>query len=119
MYNNKPFRHGDKTDSYPCVKCECNKHAERCYYNKTLDPNPASRNTAGGGVCMDCKHNTTGRYCETCAKNFYRENGKSLQAVDVCKPCECVGPGTQSGMTDCAKVRHLYYQNRPVFLHLS
>ena len=104
LYNNKPFRHGDKSDAYACAKCECNNHADSCYYNQTLDPSPGTRDAGGGGVCVGCKHNTTGRHCETCSATFYRENGKDPKAADVCKPCACAGAGVRPGMDDCAKV---------------
>eukprot|EP00039_Didymoeca_costata_P007362 m.98960 g.98960 ORF g.98960 m.98960 type:complete len:2628 (+) comp13656_c0_seq1:122-8005(+) len=48
--------------------------------------------TDGGNVtipCLECKHNTTGATCDTCAPGFYgdpRNGGK-------CKPCDCDGHG--------------------------
>ena len=107
LYNNKPFQRGDQDDSYPCVKCECNEHASSCVYNQSLDTSPNSRTQGGGGVCVDCQHNTTGRFCETCKERFYRESGKSLKSPDVCSPCGCEGPGAQSGKLDCVKVSAL------------
>ena len=55
-------------------------------------------------MCIDCQHNTTGRYCEMCKEMFYRESGKSLKARDACTPCGCEGPGVQPGKLDCVKV---------------
>ena len=55
-------------------------------------------------MCIDCQHNTTGHFCEVCKERFYREAGKSLQAIDVCSPCGCEGPGVQPGKLDCVKV---------------
>ena len=104
LYNKKPFQRGDQDDSYPCVKCECNEHASSCVYNQSLDTSPNSRTQGGGGVCIDCQHNTTGRFCEACKERFYRESGKSLNSLDVCSPCGCEGPGVQSGKLDCVKV---------------
>ena len=107
LHNNKPFQRGDKDDSYPCVKCECNQHADSCVYNQSLDTSPNSRTQGGGGVCIDCQHNTTGRFCEMCKEKFYREPGKSLKAPDVCSPCRCEGPGVEYGKLDCVKVSAL------------
>ena len=104
LYNNKPFLRGDRDNANPCIKCECNDHANSCIYNQTLDTNPNSRTVGGGGVCIDCQHNTTGRYCEMCKEMFYRESGKSVKARDVCTPCGCEGPGVQPGKLDCIKV---------------
>ena len=104
MYNNKPFQRGDQDDSYPCVKCDCNEHASSCVYNQSLDTSPNSRTQGGGGVCIDCQHNTTGRFCEACKERFYRESGKSLKSPNVCSPCGCEEPGVQSGKLDCVKV---------------
>ena len=55
-------------------------------------------------MCIDCQHNTTGRFCGVCKERFYREAGKSLKAQDVCSPCGCEGPGVQPGKLDCVKV---------------
>jgi len=89
------------------MKCECNEHASSCVYNQSLDTSPNSRTQGGGGVCIDCQHNTTGRFCEVCKERFYRESGKSLKTSDVCSPCGCEGPGVQSGKLDCVKVSAL------------
>ncbi|XP_048585709.1 usherin isoform X2 [Nematostella vectensis] len=103
MYNNKAFLRGTNDDPYPCVKCECNNHASACYYNSSLDPSPASRTVGGGGVCINCLHNTAGQFCHVCRDDFFREPGKSLSAVDVCSPCQCTGPGVETGKTSCAR----------------
>lgn len=89
------------------MKCECNEHASSCVYNQSLDTSPNSRTQGGGGVCIDCQHNTTGRFCEACKERFYRESGKSLKSPDVCSPCGCERPGVQSGKLDCVKVSAL------------
>ena len=109
LYNDKPFRRGDHDDSYPCVKCECNNHANSCVYNQTLDTSPDSRTQGGGGVCINCQHNTTGRFCNVCKERFYRESRKSLKSPDVCSPCGCEGLGVQPGEFDCVKVCNDYF----------
>lgn len=56
-----------------CVKCECHGHAIDCH--------PET------GVCIDCKHDTTGDHCEKCKDAFY---GNALQGgPNDCKPCKC------------------------------
>ena len=104
LYNNKPFQRGNIGNAFPCIKCECNEHADSCVYNQTLDSDPSSRTLGGGGVCVNCQHNTTGRFCEVCKDSYYRESGKNLTDKDVCSPCGCEGPGVQSGKLDCVKV---------------
>ena len=104
LYNNKPFQRGNIGNAFPCIKCECNEHADSCVYNQTLDRNPSSRTLGGGGVCVNCQHNTTGQFCEVCKERYYRESGKNLTDKDVCSPCGCEGPGVQSGKLDCVKV---------------
>uniref|UniRef100_H2YEQ8 Usherin n=1 Tax=Ciona savignyi TaxID=51511 RepID=H2YEQ8_CIOSA len=104
LYNNKPFRLGDTVSSYDCQQCECHQHALSCHYEAELDPNSGDHFRGGGGVCDDCMHNTAGRYCEKCAPLFYRLADKALEAVDVCKPCNCHRGGVVNETMDCAKV---------------
>jgi len=103
LYNNKPFQRGNIGNPFPCIKCECNEHADSCVYNQFLDSHPSSRTLGGGGVCVNCQHNTTGRFCEVCKDRYYRASGKNLTDKDVCSPCGCEGPGVQSGKLDCVK----------------
>ena len=60
LYNDKPFRMNDDENVYNCKKCECNKHADSCHYDVTMDENSDDHFVGGGGVCDDCKHHTTG-----------------------------------------------------------
>lgn len=104
LYNNKPFKKGDNLQAYPCQPCQCYGHADSCIYNSTLDPFPQSPSQGGGGVCVNCKHYTTGQFCETCVKYYYRPSGVSLYDVNVCQACDCYPPGLRSTETDCARV---------------
>lgn len=103
LYRDKPFARGTILNANPCKACECHRHADSCYYNRTLDQDPNDRNKLGGGVCTGCKHNTIGRFCETCKPLFYRPSGKLINVTDVCQPCDCIGPGVVSGQLDCQK----------------
>ena len=60
-------------------------------------------------MCINCQHNTTGRFCNLCKERFYRESGKSLKSPDVCSPCGCEGLGVQPGELDCVKVCNDYF----------
>ena len=104
MFNAKPFRDGDLTHSYPCRPCECYGHATSCVYNATLDAEPTQHDLGGGGQCINCADNTAGTQCETCADGFFRLNGTSLYAQDVCVPCNCSRIGSTDD-NDCDKVR--------------
>ena len=60
LYNNKPFRKSDSNNTYKCLKCNCNEHADSCHYDVTFDEYPQDFSKGGGGVCDNCKHNTEG-----------------------------------------------------------
>ena len=47
--------------------------------------------------------NLTGRHCEQCKENFYRDPTKSLDDPNVCIECPCVIEGTVNGTNDCNK----------------
>ena len=95
---------GTTFSSYPCIKCECHNHASSCYYNQTLDSFPRDRTKGGGGVCVNCQHNTAGQHCDSCEDGYYRKTGKNLIDSDVCTPCGCTGPGVRPGKQYCHKV---------------
>nr|XP_006813188.1 PREDICTED: usherin [Saccoglossus kowalevskii] len=103
LYNDKPFRYGDQVNAYNCKPCECYGHATSCSYIESEDPFPNDHNRGGGGVCTNCQHNTAGNRCDQCKTNYYRELGKSLDAIDVCSACSCNIAGVVDG-GDCAKV---------------
>lgn len=44
---------------------------------------------SGGGVCLNCQHNTEGINCHKCKPGFYRPRNKPINATDVCQPCQC------------------------------
>lgn len=60
LYNDKPFRSGNKVHAFNCKPCQCHGHASSCHYDASMDPFPLEYNRGGGGVCDDCQHHTTG-----------------------------------------------------------
>ena len=106
LYNDKPFKAGDQINAYPCKPCQCYNHSMACTYNASVDLYPSSYNVGGGGVCLNCLHNTAGQQCETCAIGFYRQQGTSLSDVNVCLPCNCFVGSIGS---DCAKVSEVLF----------
>ncbi|XP_022099403.1 usherin-like isoform X2 [Acanthaster planci] len=101
LYNDKPFRHGDQEAAYACKPCTCYNHADRCDYNATVDPFPDDHSRGGGGVCIDCQHNTEGRHCDRCQTGYYREVTAPLDSPDVCRLCACYTNGTMEGSGVC------------------
>ncbi|GFR82556.1 usherin [Elysia marginata] len=104
LFNNKPFRKGDNRLDNICQPCTCYGHAQSCVYNVTIDPVPESHTEGGGGVCVNCQHNTVGRFCDACDTGYFRPVGISLSDPEVCQPCTCSAAGTAGGATDCVKV---------------
>ncbi|XP_066526697.1 usherin [Hoplias malabaricus] len=104
LFNDKPFRSGDHVQAYNCRPCQCYGHASSCHYDLSVDTYPLEHFSGGGGVCDNCTHYTTGRNCDRCKTQFYREVGTPLWAEDVCKPCECNSSGTINGSLECDQV---------------
>ncbi|XP_047293459.1 laminin subunit alpha-3 isoform X5 [Homo sapiens] len=87
-YNQRRWRPAAWEQSHECEACNCHGHASNCYYDPDVERQQASLNTqgiyAGGGVCINCQHNTAGVNCEQCAKGYYRPYGVPVDAPDGC-----------------------------------
>ncbi|EDV99782.1 GH12218 [Drosophila grimshawi] len=66
--------------------CQCNGHARRCRFNLELYK---LSGRVSGGVCYNCQHDTTGRYCHYCREGYYRDATKPPNHRKVCKRCDC------------------------------
>ncbi|XP_064409675.1 laminin subunit alpha-3 isoform X2 [Latimeria chalumnae] len=92
-YNQKPWRPAVADSANECEPCNCHGHASDCYYDAEVDRRQASLNIyrqhEGGGVCINCQHNTAGINCERCAVGYYRPYGVPKEAPDGCIPCRC------------------------------
>ncbi|KAL9868319.1 laminin subunit alpha-3 isoform 2-T2 [Geothlypis trichas] len=92
-YNQKQWQPATAGSTNICEPCNCHGHATDCYYDADVDRRRASLNIhghyEGGGVCINCQHNTAGINCEKCAKGYYRPYGVPVWAPDGCIPCSC------------------------------
>jgi len=71
------------------VACQCYGHTDECRYNDEVAKNQSSVDIhgqmSGGGVCLNCQHNTAGVNCEMCRDGFYRPFGVELDSLHVCR----------------------------------
>ncbi|XP_029930598.1 laminin subunit alpha-3-like isoform X2 [Myripristis murdjan] len=92
-FNQKPWRAATKDSPNECQPCQCFSHAFDCYYDPEVEQRGASLDTfgryEGGGVCINCQHNTAGVNCEKCIDGFYRPYGVPPESPTGCIPCRC------------------------------
>ncbi|CAJ1072333.1 laminin subunit alpha-3-like [Xyrichtys novacula] len=92
-FNQKPWRAATVDSPNECQPCQCFSHAFDCYYNPEVEKRGASLDTFGrydgGGVCINCQHNTAGVNCEQCVEGFYRPYGVPPESPSGCIPCRC------------------------------
>lgn len=62
--------------------CECNEHARRCRFNMELYK---LSGRVSGGVCLKCRHFTSGRHCHYCREGYYRDPTKQITHRKACK----------------------------------
>uniref|UniRef100_A0A0A1WLV7 Netrin-A n=1 Tax=Zeugodacus cucurbitae TaxID=28588 RepID=A0A0A1WLV7_ZEUCU len=95
FHMDRPWGRATARDANECKICNCNNHARQCRLNMELFK---LSGRVSGGVCVNCRHFTTGRYCHYCKEGYYRDPTKKLNHHRVCKPCECHPIGS-SGKT--------------------
>ncbi|XP_069013512.1 laminin subunit alpha-3-like isoform X1 [Embiotoca jacksoni] len=92
-FNQKPWRTATVDSPNECQPCQCFSHAFDCYYDPEVEKRGASLDTfgryAGGGVCINCQHNTAGVNCDRCIEGFYRPYGVPAESATGCIPCSC------------------------------
>ncbi|XP_072324624.1 laminin subunit alpha-3 isoform X2 [Scyliorhinus torazame] len=92
-YSQKQWQPAITSSANECEPCHCHGHAKDCYYDAAVSHRRASVNShgryEGGGVCLNCQHNTAGINCERCAPFHYRPSGVPKEARDGCLRCRC------------------------------
>ncbi|XP_062413741.1 laminin subunit alpha-3-like isoform X1 [Pungitius pungitius] len=92
-FNQKPWRVATPDSPNECFACQCFSHASDCYYDPEVEKRGASLDTFGrydgGGVCINCQHNTAGVNCDRCLDGFYRPFGIPPESPTGCIPCRC------------------------------
>ncbi|XP_052872857.1 netrin-3-like [Anopheles cruzii] len=91
----RPWARANTRDANECKVCSCNGHARRCRFNMELYK---MSGRISGGVCLGCRHATSGRHCHNCREGFYRDAAKPVTHRKVCKACDCHPIGS-SGKT--------------------
>ncbi|XP_062386045.1 laminin subunit alpha-3-like isoform X2 [Sardina pilchardus] len=98
-YHQKPWRPATADSANECQPCQCHSHATDCYYDPEVERRRASLDIYGrydgGGVCLNCQHNTAGTNCELCAEGHYRPYGVPRDSPAGCIPCRCDPQTTQ------------------------
>ncbi|CAL8083648.1 unnamed protein product [Calicophoron daubneyi] len=88
LFNQQPWRPGRI-----CEECNCNGKADECVYNQTVANLRLSKRKDGffdgGGVCVNCREDTTGINCDRCKTGFYRPMNVRPETPFPCTKCEC------------------------------
>uniref|UniRef100_A0A4X2JQ08 Laminin subunit alpha 3 n=1 Tax=Vombatus ursinus TaxID=29139 RepID=A0A4X2JQ08_VOMUR len=92
-YNQKQWQPATAERTNECEACNCHGHAMDCYYDPDVERLNGSLNIhgvyEGGGVCINCQHNTAGVNCEKCVQGYYRPYNVPVEALHGCMPCSC------------------------------
>ncbi|XP_053308878.1 laminin subunit alpha-5 isoform X2 [Spea bombifrons] len=92
-YHQLPWKPATMDNANECEPCNCNGHAHDCYYDADVDQRRASMNRQGqylgGGVCVDCQHNTDGVNCERCRLGYYKSPDHPTDSPYTCQRCNC------------------------------
>ena len=69
--------------------CNCHQHSSECRYDPAIDLAKRSLDLnneyEGGGVCINCQHNTAGINCEQCKQGYYNPTGVPKTSPNACR----------------------------------
>ncbi|XP_066443017.1 laminin subunit alpha-5 [Eleutherodactylus coqui] len=92
-YRQLPWKPATMDNPNECEPCNCNGHAYDCHYDPEVDRVRASMNRqgqyVGGGVCLECQHNTDGVNCERCRSGYYKSPDHPTDSPYTCQLCVC------------------------------
>nr|XP_026696566.1 laminin subunit alpha-5 isoform X4 [Ciona intestinalis] len=92
-YVQKAWRAAVPESTNQCEACNCHGHSSECQYDEDVARRRLSIDLAGnyegGGVCLNCLHNTAGINCEQCASGYWRPSSVDPRSIDGCRPCDC------------------------------
>ncbi|XP_017327775.1 netrin-1 [Ictalurus punctatus] len=86
FFYDRPWQRATPTQPHPCVPCQCNGHSNKCRFSMTVFQQSGR---VSGGVCLKCRHHTTGRHCQLCQNGYTRDHSKTLNHRKACQPCQC------------------------------
>ena len=97
FYQDRPWMRATANDANECIACNCSNHAKHCRFNAEL-----YRLEGHGGECINCRHNTAGRFCHYCKQGYYRDKGKDMTHRKACIRCNCHPVGSRGKICDQA-----------------
>uniref|UniRef100_A0A3P8UTC2 Netrin-1 n=1 Tax=Cynoglossus semilaevis TaxID=244447 RepID=A0A3P8UTC2_CYNSE len=97
FHYDRPWQRATAREANECVACNCNLHARRCRFNMELYKLSGRK---GGGVCLNCRHNTAGRPCHYCKEGYYRDLSKPISHRKACKEIPIAPPTTPPASTE-------------------
>ncbi|XP_066578627.1 netrin-1 [Amia ocellicauda] len=86
FYCDRPWHRATPHQPHQCVPCQCNQHSTRCRFSMELYQLSGRHS---GGVCLQCRHHTTGRHCHYCQDGYTRDHSRDISHRRACRPCSC------------------------------
>lgn len=82
FYNDLPWKPAVGKQTNACKRCNCNNHATKCHFDKTVYDRSGR---VSGGVCDDCQHFTRGQNCEQCIPFYYHDLSRDISDPGACQ----------------------------------
>ncbi|XP_053562666.1 laminin subunit beta-3 [Bombina bombina] len=94
LYSDLPWRPADDQNPNECRRCDCNNHSDKCHFDLAVYE---ASGRVSGGVCENCRDGTTGKNCERCRPDYYRNPNRDMKHRDACISCDCDPEGSVDG----------------------